>query len=162
MRKKLFRSLNISISCFVNSVKKANVIVLSVMLYLSDIFAEPLVEGNATYSKLVVLLCCFVFAVLLNGYLPKIGKAIVELVPINMVKMFFWESSSFYKPYQSMSRIFLTAKLNISIAVRSDSSSNRADLNPWALLSLKQQAACWKIIKHVKHKVFGYSLFIHA
>ena len=162
MRKKFTCPLQVGISGLLNRFKNTNMIILSVVLYLCYVLSKALIKTNATYAKLVVFLSCFVFAVLLNGYFAKIGKTIVEFVAVNMVKVFFRKRAGFNKPNKSMCCIFLPRKLNVSVAVWGNDPSNRADLNPWALFSLKQQAACWNIIQHIKHKIFGYGVCVHA
>ena len=160
MSKEFVRPLNVSVSSLLNCVKNANVVVFAVVLYLCNIFAEAFIEADSTYPKLIVFLGYFIFAVLFHCHFAQIGKTVIQFVAVNMVKMFFWKRTSFNQPHQPMCGIFLPSKLNVSVSIRRNNASNGADLNPWALFSLKQQATCWNIIQHIKHKIFGYGVCV--
>jgi len=141
MSKKFISVFNISIFGFFNCLKNANMIVFSIMLNLCNIFSKTFIKTHATNTKFIVFLNNLVFTILFYSYFTKICKAIIKFISVNMIKKFGWKRASFYKPNQSMSRIFFPLKLNISISKICNNSSNSANFNFWSFLFLQKQSA---------------------
>ena len=162
MGKKLVSGARVCFSSFLDGCKYSDMFIFAVVLYLSYKLSKPFIKTNTTDAQLIILLSCFVFAILFCSCFTQIVNSIVQSISINMVNLFFGKFVVFNQPNQSMRGKFSILQLDIPVSSGSDNPSNRPNFDFWPFLLLQQLARLRDVFKHFQDKFSGKSSFIHA